>query len=106
MKEERKETISPGKAAQAAFPKRKKKQKKMSLPELRQVRNISQGYLAYRMDKKQPNLSKLERSTDMYVSTLHKFIRAMGGKLEIIAHFSDGVIQINQFDSISRKEKG
>ena len=76
--------------------------KEMSLPELRQVRNVSQEYLAASMNKKQPNLSKMERSSDMYVSTLCKFIQAMGGNLEIVAHFPDGEVRINQFEKLKR----
>jgi hypothetical protein len=79
-----------------------KANKEMSLPELRQVRNVSQEYLAASMNKKQPNLSKMERSTDMYVSTLCKFIQAMGGNLEIVAHFPDGEVRINQFEKLKR----
>jgi hypothetical protein len=74
----------------------------MSLPELRQMRNVSQEYLAASMNKKQPNLSTMERSSDMYVSTLCKFIQAMGGNLEIVAHFPDGVVRINQFEKLKR----
>ncbi len=76
--------------------------KEMSLPELRQERNVSQEYLAASMNKKQPNLSKMERSSDMYVSTLCKFIQAMGGNLEIVAHFPDGEVRINQFENLKR----
>jgi hypothetical protein len=79
-----------------------KANKEMSLPELRQVRNVSQEYLAASMNKKQPNLSKMERSSDMYVSTLCKFIQAMGGNLEIVAHFPDGEVRINQFEKLKR----
>ncbi len=77
---------------------RRDRHKEMSLPELRQIRNLSQKNLAASMNKKQPNLSKMERNTDMYVSTLRMFIEAMGGHLEIIAQFPDGDVRIiNQF---------
>jgi len=33
----------------------------------------------------------------MYVSTLRKYIQAIGGELEIIAHFPEGNVRINQF---------
>jgi hypothetical protein len=71
--------------------------KGMSLSELRQVRKLSQRDLAVSMKKKQPNLSKMERNADMYVSTLRMFIEAMGGHLEIIAQFPDGEVRIDQF---------
>jgi len=36
----------------------------------------------------------------MYVSTLRRFVEAMGGKLEIIAHFPDGTVRITQFQEL------
>ena len=74
-----------------------KTRKGMSLSELRQDRRLSQRDLAVSMNKKQPNLSKMERNSDMYVSTLRMFIEAMGGNMEIIAQFPDGDVRIDQF---------
>ncbi len=70
----------------------------MSLSELRMTANLSQQDLAANMNKKQPNLSKIERSTDMYVSTLCDFVSAIGGELEIMVNLPDGKVRINQFD--------
>jgi len=36
----------------------------------------------------------------MYVSTLRRFIAAMGGQLRIVAHFPQGDVVINQFEEI------
>ncbi len=36
----------------------------------------------------------------MYVSTLRSYIEAMGGRLDIVAHFPDGDVRINQFEEI------
>jgi hypothetical protein len=36
----------------------------------------------------------------MYISTLRRFIEAMGGRLEIRAHFPDGDVRINQFEEL------
>ena len=36
----------------------------------------------------------------MYVSTLRKYIEAMGGELKIIAHFPEGDVRINQFQDL------
>lgn len=33
----------------------------------------------------------------MYLSTLRRFIAALGGELEIIARFPEGVVRITQF---------
>lgn len=72
----------------------------MPLQELRQARSLSQERLADLLGVKQASISKLERRTDMYISTLRSFIQAMGGELEIIARFPDGAVQITQFESL------
>jgi len=75
----------------------------MPLQELRQARHLSQEQLAQTLSVKQAAVSKLEKRTDMYISTLRNFIKAMGGDLEIIAKFPDGSVQINQFEGIAAK---
>lgn len=49
------------------------------------------------MNINQAAVSKMERRTDMYISTLRDYIRAMGGELEIIATFPDGQVKIDNF---------
>ena len=79
----------------------------MPLQELRHARNLSQEQLAQTLSVKQAAVSKLEKRTDMYISTLRNFIKAMGGDLEIIATFPDGSVQISQFENIAAKtERG
>jgi len=53
---------------------------------------------------KQPNVAKLEKRTDIYVSTLRAVIEAMGGTLEIVARFPDGSVRITNFSSIGEDE--
>jgi hypothetical protein len=72
----------------------------MPLQELRQAKQLSQDYLATTLSTKQANVSRLERRTDMYISTLRSYIEAMGGKLEIIAKFPEGSVRISQFGEI------
>ena len=62
------------------------------------------GALAEQLNLEQPAVSKLERRTDMYVSTLRKYIEAMGGELEIIAHFPEGNVRINQFEELEQDQ--
>ena len=75
----------------------------MPLQELRHARNLSQEQLAQTLSIKQAAVSKLEKRTDMYVSTLRNVIKAMGGDLEIIAKFPDGSVLISQFEDIVAK---
>src|SRR5476649_2546993 len=73
----------------------------MPLQELRHARQLSQEQLAGALHVKQASISKLERRTDMYISTLRNFIRAMGGELEIHAVFPEGGVSIDQFHTLS-----
>ena|SRR4030066_228201 len=69
----------------------------MPLNELRQARALSQVKLAETLHVNQAAVSKIERRTDMYISTLRAYIRAMGGDLEIVAKFPDGEVKIANF---------
>lgn len=87
-------------AREAAQKKAEQLLAELPLQELRQARHLSQVQLANVLHVQQGAISKLERRTDMYVSTLRSFIKAMGGDLKIVAQFPDGEIQINQFEEV------
>jgi predicted XRE-type DNA-binding protein len=72
----------------------------MALDELRGARALTQEHLAEVLDVDQSAVSKLERRTDMHVSTLRAFIEAMGGELEIRANFPDRAVRITQFGKV------
>lgn len=74
----------------------------MPLHELRRARGLSQKMLAEALHVQQPSVAKLERRTDMYISTLRSHIEAMGGELEVTARFPDGVVKINNFADLER----
>jgi predicted transcriptional regulator len=74
----------------------------MALDELREARKLTQEQLANRFKVGQPAIAKLEKRTDMYLSTLRGVIQAMGGELEIRAVFSDGDVRINQIKDLRR----
>ncbi|WP_157268914.1 XRE family transcriptional regulator [Azohydromonas aeria] len=76
----------------------------MPLNELRQARGLSQKMLAEVLQVQQPSIAKLERRTDMYLSTLRSHIEAMGGELEVIARFPDGAVRISNFSSLDREQ--
>ena len=80
---------------------------KVALPlaELRQARHFSQEQLATELAVKQPAVAKIEKKADMYISTLRRFIEAMGGQLEIRAHFPDGDVKINQFEELEGEDE-
>jgi ribosome-binding protein aMBF1 (putative translation factor) len=72
----------------------------MPLNELRNARGLSQKMLAEALHIQQPAVAKIERRTDMYISTLRSHIEAMGGRLEITAHFPEGVVRISNFSQL------
>ena len=76
----------------------------MALHELRRARGISQEKLAEALGIKQPNVAKMEKRADIYISTLRATIEAMGGTLDIVACFPDGKVKIKNFSSIGKGE--
>jgi DNA-binding XRE family transcriptional regulator len=74
--------------------------KEIPLDELRNARGLSQKMLAEALGIQQPAIAKMEKRTDMYISTLRSHIEAMGGHLEITAHFPDGSVRISNFSQI------
>lgn len=79
--------------------------KEMPLQELRQARKMSQQQMAKTLHTNQSNVSRIEKRTDMYISTLRSVIKAMGGDLEVVARFPDGSVRINQFEEIDEAVK-
>lgn len=76
----------------------------MPMHELRRARQLSQEQLADVLDIKQGSVSKLERRTDLYISTLRRYIEAMGGELTLQARFPEGSVTITQLDQIDEPD--
>lgn len=72
--------------------------REIRLTELRNALGISQDELGQLLKRKQAAVSRLERRSDMHVSTLREFVKALGGRLELIASFPDGSYHIKQFE--------
>lgn len=54
------------------------------LGELRRAAGKAQVEIARALGIRQPTVSRMERQADMYLSTLRKYVEAMGGELEIV----------------------
>ena len=74
----------------------------MPLKELRQARGLSQKMLAELLQVQQPSIAKIEKRTDMYLSTLRSLIEAMGGELDVVARFPDGTVKISHFSDLDK----
>jgi|SRR5580700_9403800 DNA-binding XRE family transcriptional regulator len=74
----------------------------MPLQQLRAARELTQQQMAELLEVHQSEISKIERRTDMYLSTLASYVRAMGGVLELRAVFPHGeAVRINQFEALN-----
>src|SRR5271165_1043829 len=73
------------------------------LSEIRERAGKSQHQVAEALGIKQPSLSKLEKQSDMQISTLQKIVKALGGELEVLAKFPKGTVKIDQFDPSHRR---
>jgi transcriptional regulator with XRE-family HTH domain len=60
-----------------------------TLQDLRKARDLTQEKVAEILGVNQENVSRMERRSDLLLSTLRDYITAMGGDLEIIARFPD-----------------
>jgi len=73
----------------------------LPLQELRHARELTQATLAETMECGQDEISKLERRADMLVSTLRRYVEAMGGRLDIVATFPDGEVRISSLGELA-----
>jgi len=68
----------------------------MDLRALREAAGLTQEELAQRVTITQSQLSKLERREDYRLSTLRRYVAALGGELEIVAVVDGKRIRLSQ----------
>lgn len=74
----------------------------MPLAEIRKAVGLTQAELAGRLEIGQGSVSKIESAADVYLTTLRRYIEAMGGELRLTARFSDGrQFDIDQFRDVA-----
>src|ERR1044071_5419568 len=62
----------------------------MPLAEIRKAIGLTQTDLAGKLDLAQGSVSKIENAADMYLTTLRKYVEALGGQLRLTATFPGG----------------
>jgi len=77
---------------------------RLGLKDIRQLYGHSQVTLAKKAGVKQPAISRFEKRGEVKLSTLAATIKALGGKLEVRAHFSDAEFPISLSKSKRRGE--
>ena len=73
---------------------RTRPQRVQLLQELREQRKVSQVALATKLGVRQPTVSKIERREDVALSTLRRYVEALGGELHVTAEFKEGSVEI------------
>jgi transcriptional regulator with XRE-family HTH domain len=72
--------------------------------ELRKARNITQAELARTLGIKQEQISRIEKRTDLHISTLRRSVEAMGGKLVLTATFPNGApVRLTGFSELGNE---
>lgn len=77
----------------------------LALDELRAALSLTQEAVAETLGVKQSSVSKILHGQDMYLSTLDKILRAMGGELEVYVALPDGKVKLSldQFRKIAKE---
>ncbi|MDX2222332.1 MAG: XRE family transcriptional regulator [Rhodospirillaceae bacterium] len=78
----------------------------LSLRDIRRAIGQTQARLSNTLKIGQHAVSRLETRTDMRVSSLRSYVRALGGELELIARFPNlPAIRIEQAPAKSRRQQ-
>jgi transcriptional regulator with XRE-family HTH domain len=64
------------------------------LADVRARRGVSQATIADALEVSQPNISRIEQEDDVYLSTLVRYVGALGGYLEVNAVFPEETITL------------
>lgn len=70
----------------------------LTLVELQTSLGVTQDDIEKDLGVVQSTLSELENQDDIQVSTLSRYIKALGGSLKLVADFPDKEIVLSQFD--------
>jgi len=84
----------------------------MSLRDLRRAHKLTQTYVGRALGISQDQVSRIEKRSDLLLSTLRKYVEGMGGSLSIIAEFPDrkpvvlsGIAEVDTQSLPSKKRK-
>ncbi len=61
----------------------------LNLREVRRLRKLTQARLSKKLKIGQEGVSRIEKRTDLYLSTLRTYVEGVGGKLSLIVEFPD-----------------
>lgn len=88
--QEKLRTLPPGRRKKIAARTDQLIREEMTMRELRKARSFTQVELAKTLHIKQEQVSRIEKRTDLHISTLRRQIEALGGELTLVATFPNG----------------
>lgn len=78
----------------------------MSLQALRKAMHKTQVAVAKRLKVRQDTVSKIETRSDLLISTLRGYVKAIGGDLELVVRFPDRPpVRVNELGSLAPKRE-
>ena len=76
----------------------------MTLRDLRKAHELTQVDMSSKLHMKQEAISRLERRSDVLLSTLAPYIKAMGGELQLMAKFPNRPpVKLTGFEDIAMR---
>ncbi|NNE40172.1 MAG: helix-turn-helix transcriptional regulator [Marinicaulis sp.] len=77
-----------------------------TLQDLRKAFGLTQTKMAKKLRVGQDTVSRVEKRTDMLLSTLSGYVEAMGGELNLVAEFPDRPpVKVHMLDQVSGRKK-
>jgi transcriptional regulator with XRE-family HTH domain len=61
----------------------------LNLREVRRLRKLTQARLSKKLKIGQEGVSRIEKRTDLYISTLRSYVEGVGGKLKLVVELPD-----------------
>jgi len=61
----------------------------LNLREVRRLRKLTQAKLSKKLKIGQEGVSRIEKRTDLYISTLRSYVEGVGGKLKLVVELPD-----------------
>ena len=78
----------------------------IGLGRLRELIGMTQEDLSDILNQRQSSISKLENRDDYQLSTIHRFVSALGGRLEVKVHFDNFDLPIYYHGPLSKRSLG
>ncbi len=61
----------------------------LNLREMRRLRKLTQARLSRKLKIGQEGVSRIEKRSDLYLSTLRSYVEGLGGRLSLVVEFPD-----------------